>query len=121
MFARIVVVAFQHVAERHARLAVNQVAIHGSVESLELAPVPRRLDLRVLNIACDLQTCALEMSGMKFRLIIDNNYFWCAVAFPPVLNRREFAREMSLRQNRVFEAPHHRQTTWRFEASIAAG
>src|SRR5229473_4230308 len=120
MFARIVVVAFQNIAERRARLAVHQVAIQSSLESLELALVPRHAHFCVLNVTPNLQTRALEMDGMKFRGIIDNNHFRCPVAFPRVLDGRELTRDINLGENRVFEAPHHRQTTGWLEASVEA-
>src|SRR6266568_3822516 len=57
---------------------------------------------------------------MELSRIIDDNQFGHAIALPAVLDPRKLALDIGLRENRVFEAPHHRQTTGRLEPGIEA-
>src|SRR6266536_6124629 len=57
---------------------------------------------------------------MELSRIIDDNQFRHPIALPAILNPWKLALDIDLRENRVFEAPHHRQTTRRLETGIEA-
>src|SRR5271157_5262661 len=118
MLGGIVLVTFQNTAEGCSRFAVQQIAIHGSLESFELALVPGHEDFGVLNIGSDLQTRALEVGRMELGRVINHEQFWDAIAFPRVLDGWKLPGDIGLGEDRVFEAPHDSQTAWWFEAGI---
>ena len=81
--------------------------IHGALEPFQLALVPGDQNFGVLDVGTDLKTRTFEVTGVKLGRIVHNDESRHAVTFPVVFDRWEFALNIRLGQNRVFEASHH--------------
>src|SRR5713226_914562 len=52
--------------------------------------------------------------------IVNDNQFRHAIAFPQVLDGGKLTLNIGLWKDRILEAPHHCQATWRFESGVKA-